>query len=159
MDKNKKIHINSNKSLSSSEARNRNKKLTSLRRYNISNKHLNNHQAKKDLNIKAKENVENGENEVIKLHAGTVIGKLYKKTNETEWAAQNRAMKEKNASNYEIKQIIKRYNFNKGKLKYGFPDEYINLLTELLYSGKKDYSKERLQLSKKRINLIKKIKK
>ena len=159
MDKNKKIHIRTNKSLSYSEARNRNKKLTSLRRYNISNKHLNNHQAKKDLNIKAKENVENGENEVIKLHAGTVIGKLYKKTNETEWAAQNRAMKEKNASNYEIKQIIKRYNFNKGKLKYGFPDEYINLLTELLYSGKKDYSKERLQLSKQRINLSKKIKK
>lgn len=129
-----------------------NKPIKRIRDYKISS----NIYPKKNLNNKAKETEEN---EVIKLQSGAVIGKLYKKTNETEWAAQNRAIKEKNQSNYEVNQIIKRYNFHKGKLKYGYSNDYINLLTELLHSRRREYSKERLQLSKYRINLCKNKKK
>ena len=152
MENNKIIQTSPVRKMNNKEKRTSKKKLRSIRKYDLtkSNKHNNTESNKKNITK------DNEEHQIIQLESGAIIGKLYKKTNETEWAAQNRAIKEKNPTNYDIKQILKRYNFNKGKIKYGFSDEYINLITELLYSPKKDYSKERLKLSKQRINLTKK---
>lgn len=152
MENNKIIQTSPVRKMNNKEKRTSKKKLRSIRKYDLtnSNKHNNTESNKKNITK------DNEEHQIIQLESGAIIGKLYKKTNETEWAAQNRAIKEKNHTNYDIKQILKRYNFNKGKIKYGFSDEYINLITELLYSPKKDYSKERLKLSKQRINLTKK---
>ena len=146
MDNNKKIQTSPPRLISYSEKRRKSTKLKTIKDINLSNNKYN-------TNIKTKQDKE--ENRIINLQTGGIKGKLYKKTNETEWAAQNRAIKEKSTSNYEIKQILKRYNYNKGKLKLGFTNEYINILTELLHSGKRDYSKERLKLSKNRLHINK----
>ena len=58
-------------------------------------------------------------------------------------------------SNFEIKEILKRYQLNMEKLSNGFSNEYIDLLTDFLYSKKKGYSKERLKLSDYRVYLSK----
>ena len=152
MENNKVVQTSSPIFKSNSVKRSNTKKLKSIRNYKISNNDFQN--IKVNNKTKEKEG-----NDVINLQSGAIIGKLYKKTNDTEWAAQNRAVKEKNQSNFEVNQIIKRYNFHKGKLKYGYSNDYINLLTELLCSKKSEYSKQRLQLSKYRINLSKKHKK
>lgn len=134
--------------------RSRNKTLKSTKKYNLF--------IKTDIGANNKVQDIKEEDGVIKLQSGTIIGKLYKKTNETEWSTQNRAIKEKSESNYETNLILKRYKLNKGKLNFGFDNEYIDLLTELLYSKKKEnsnYSKERLRLYNYRINLDKKNKK
>ena len=134
--------------------RSRNKTLKSTKKYNLF--------IKTDIGANNKVKDIKEENGVIKLQNGTIIGKLYKKTNETEWATQNRALNEKSESNYETNLILKRYKLNKGKLNFGFNNEYIDLLTELLYSKKKEnsnYSKERLKLYNYRINFDKKNKK
>ena len=146
MDNNKIIQTSPPRLISYSEKRRKSTKLKTIKDINLSNNKYN-------TNIKTKQDKE--ENRIINLQTGGIKGKLYKKTNETEWAAQNRAIKEKSTSNYEIKQILKRYNYNKGKLKLGFTNEYINILTELLHSGKRDYSKERLKLSKNRLHINK----
>lgn len=125
--------------LSYSEKKNKVKTLK-----NIKKNHLSINNSKKITKNKLKDN--EGQ-EIIRLQHGTIIGKLYKKTNETEWAAQNKAIKEKPTSDFEIKQILRRYKFNKEKLSIGFTNEYLNLLSELLYSKINGYSKERLKLS------------
>ena len=156
MDNNKKIQTSPRRLYSYSEKRNKNKKNKAL------TADKKNHLLIKTDNIRNSEKKDKNDGMLIKLQNGTIIGKLYKKTNETEWATTNRAIKEKNPSNYEIKQILKRYKFNQGKLRFGLDNNYINLLTELLYSKKKEdlnYSKERLKLYNLRINFGKKNKK
>ena len=153
MEINRKIQTSPPRKQSQSEKINKIRELKPEKKYNISKKIKNNGESTKIMKKKPK-NIE--ENAIINLQTEKVIGKLYKKTNETEWAAQNRAIKEKHTTNYDIKQILKRYYFNKNKLKYGYSNEYLNLVTELLYLSKKDYSKDRLQLCKYRINFSKK---
>lgn len=158
MEKNKKIQTSPPRLYSYSEKRNRNrnKTLNNIKKHNLLNNTDN------FRNNKKKE--KKGEDNLIKLQNGKIIGKLYKKTNETEWETQNRGIKEKNKnqSNYEINLIFERYKCNEGKLNFLLNNKYINLLSELLYSKNNEnysYPKERLKLYNFRINLSKKNKK
>ena len=86
---------------------------------------------------------------LIRLETGKIVGHLYRKTNETEWAIQSKATKANlvSESKYQTKLIFKRFKFNKNKKILGYTDEYINILTDLLSSKKHSaYPKERLNL-------------
>ena len=84
-----------------------------------------------------------------------IFNKLYIKSIEKEISSPSKASQARDISNFEIKEILKRYQLNMAKLSNGFSNEYIDLLTEFLHSKKKGYSKERLKLSDYRRYLAK----
>ena len=103
----------------------------------------------------------NNDEKLIRLETGKIVGHLYRKTNETEWAIQNKATKANySESKYQTKLILKRYRFNKTKKILGYTNEYINLFTELLASkNHSGYPKERLNLVNYRERVLKQNKK
>ena len=87
------------------------------------------------------------------LQNENIFNKLYIKSIGKEWETPSKALPTRDFSKFEIKEILKRYQLNMEKISSGFSNEYIDLLTEFLYSKKKGYSKERLKLSDYRVYL------
>ena len=137
---------NSIYTLSYSEKNNKFKTIQNIEKNNLS---LQTYSRKKSKD-KLKDN--QGKDE---LKNENIFNKLYIKSIGKEIASPSKASQARDISNFEIKEILKRYQLNMEKLSNGFSNEYIDLLTEFLYSKKKGYSKKRLKLSDYRRYLAK----
>lgn len=90
----------------------------------------------------------------IKLEGKGFIGKLFTANKDlVRWRVSSKCEKGKINQNeiYEMKQIVKRYNFDMKQKMYGYTKDYVNTMTDLLYTkrGKKYLQLRKLQLKEK----------
>jgi len=142
----KMTQTNSNCALSYSEKINKFQTIKNIRKNNLSLQIY----SRKKYKDKLKDN--RGKDE---LQNENIFNKLYIKSIGKELTSPSKSLHTRDFSNFEIKEIMKRYQLNMEKLSNGFSNDYIDLLTDFLYSKKKGYSKERLKLSDYRIYLTK----
>lgn len=93
----------------------------------------------------------------IKFEGKGFIGKLFTANKDlVRWRVKSKSEKGKINQNeiYEMKQIVKRYNFDMKQKAYGYSQEYVNTMTDLLYKkkGKKYLHLRRLQLKERQKN-------